>query len=84
MEVQEKDIFVWVETQTPAISVCFRTWFYIAGVIGTSLYKCIYTYVSVYMLIDACGYMYLLKAHKLIMKNDPSCSLKFFRFILRI
>lgn len=56
MEVQEKDLVVWVETQPPVMSVCFRTCFYIAGIIDTRLYVCIYTYVYMYMLIHTCIY----------------------------
>lgn len=89
MEVQEKDLVVWVETQPPVMSVSSGLAFILqASLIPdcmcayTHTYICTCLYIHVFM--NACGYMYLLKAHKLIIKNDPSSSLKFFRFVLRI
>lgn len=58
VEIQERDLFVWLETLTPAMSVCFRNWFYIADIIGSNVYVCIYMYIHIYVLIytHACIY----------------------------
>lgn len=77
MEIQGRDLFVWLETLTPAMSVCFRNWFYIADIIGSNVYVCIYTYIftclyiHMHVFMDVYGYTYLLKAHKLNNEKRP-------------